>query len=509
MTLHLAKGRRALVYTFPMPQIGAGTTWEAEFPVWGEDGTPADLTGATIYARIHSNHRDDVLATATTTVLPGLIRWSFPASSLRDAASEMCRFTVDVSFPDGTAQRLIDSALPVRGSSYRRRDDYGSPSGGVTPPGAVEVRTVSGAQATRDTTQTSSIAVVAPPGTNPAPWDAVTTWTLPVLTDPDVGKRIATGSLLLPSSITTEAWNGPESHYNPKWRDDANRQIFIYDPGQTFSGYDMRGWSVFVTGNADNTTIRDCLFDSNSKSGSSQLWWGAVYSFEGAAGLAVEYCDFIGDKVMNAGRGHAFIRAADNPEPMKRIFRCKFMQASNDAVEVCGVTDGITHNYFYGMGYQDESHSDCITVARTFCPTVIEYNHFDSYGDGDFGTQVDPIIASTQSNSVALTATSGANLLGVTCRFNTHKGGAFQVEPNLHATCKGFVFHNEYRLLRWGPPHYPVNRSAKENYQGPWGDIDRATFGTVPATDLRYYNQIEVDFDGAGNDRALGSINAP
>jgi hypothetical protein len=126
MPLHLAKGRRALVYTWPMPEIAAGTTWEAEFPVWNEDGTPADLTGATIEARIRSGHRDDVLATATTTVLPGVIQWSFPASALADAASEMCRFTVDVSFPDETRQRLIDSALPVRGSSYRRRDDYGS-----------------------------------------------------------------------------------------------------------------------------------------------------------------------------------------------------------------------------------------------------------------------------------------------------------------------------------------------------------------------------------------------
>ena len=334
-------------------------------------------------------------------------------------------------------------------------------------------------------------------------------WQIVGIADPDVGKRIATGSLLLPSTITSEAWDGPAAHFNPKWRNDANRQVFIYDPGQTFSGYDMRGWSVFVTGNAHNTTVRDCLFNSNSKSGATQLWWGAVYAVEGATGLAVEYCDFVGDKVTNAGRGHAYIRAADNGAPLKRIYRCKFMQSSNDAVEVAGVTDGITHNYFYGMGYQDESHGDCITVARTLCPTVIEFNHFDSYGDGDFGTQVDPIVASTQSNSVRSTPTSGDNVLGVTCRYNTHKGGAFQCEPYLTANCKNFVFYDEYRLLRWGPPHYPVDRSADEDYQGPWGDIDRNTYGTVPATDLRYYNQFEVDFDGAGNDRALGSINAP
>jgi hypothetical protein len=126
MTLHLAKGRRALVYNWPMPEIAAGMTWEAEFPVWAEDGTLADLSTATIEARIHSGQRDDVLATATTTVEPGLIRWSFPASSLRDAVSERCRFTVDVTLADGTAQRLIDSALPVRGRTGRR-DDYGSP----------------------------------------------------------------------------------------------------------------------------------------------------------------------------------------------------------------------------------------------------------------------------------------------------------------------------------------------------------------------------------------------
>jgi hypothetical protein len=127
MTFHLAKGRRALVYNWPMPEIAAGMTWEAEFPVWNEDGTAADLTGATIDARIHSGQREDVLATATTTIEPGLIRWSFAASALRDAASERCRFTVDVTFPDSTAQRLIDSALPVRGLNYRLRDDYGSP----------------------------------------------------------------------------------------------------------------------------------------------------------------------------------------------------------------------------------------------------------------------------------------------------------------------------------------------------------------------------------------------
>ena len=126
MTLHLAKGRRALVYTFPMPQIAAGTTWEAEFPVWNEDGTPADLSGAGIDARIRSRDRDDILATATTTVSPGLIRWSFNASALRGVASEVCRFTLDVALADGTEQRLIDSALPVRGLNYRRRDDYGS-----------------------------------------------------------------------------------------------------------------------------------------------------------------------------------------------------------------------------------------------------------------------------------------------------------------------------------------------------------------------------------------------
>lgn len=123
MTLHLAKGRRALVYTWPMPAIAAGTTWQAEFPVWDEDGALADLATATIDARIHGG--GEAIA-ATTSVEPGLIRWSFAASALKDAVSERCRFTLDVTFADGEKQRLIDSALPVRGQSYRRRDDYGS-----------------------------------------------------------------------------------------------------------------------------------------------------------------------------------------------------------------------------------------------------------------------------------------------------------------------------------------------------------------------------------------------
>jgi hypothetical protein len=126
MTLHLAKGRRALVYTWPMPAVTAGMTWAAEFPVWEEDGSAADLTGATIDARIRSRDRDDVLATAVTTTEPGLIGWSFPASALADATAESCRFTLDVTFADGIKQRLIDSALPVKGV-YHRRDDYGSP----------------------------------------------------------------------------------------------------------------------------------------------------------------------------------------------------------------------------------------------------------------------------------------------------------------------------------------------------------------------------------------------
>jgi hypothetical protein len=480
MTLYLAKGRRALVYTWPQEVVQAGTTWAGTLKVWDANGAPADLSAATIEARIWESRRDHGLASGTvTTPSPGLIAWSFPAV-LADEESEIYRFTLDVML-DGGRQRLIDSALPVRGGWSSRTPAVSPPPPPVIPPGP----------------------------SNAEPWDAVS-WAIPVLTDPNIGKRIATGALALPSTITDEAWNGPEAHYNPKWRDDDNRQVFIHDPGQTFSGYDMRGWSVFVTGSAHNTTIQDCLFDSNSKSGATTLWWGAVYSFEGATGLAIDYCDFVGDKVTNAGREHAFIRAADNPAPMKRIYRCKFMQSSNDAVEVAGVTNGITHNYFYGMGYQDESHGDCITVAQTLCATVIEYNHFDNYGDGDFGTQVDPIVASTQSNSVRPTDTSGANILGVTCRFNTHKGGAFQVEPVITATCKNFVFHDEFRLLRWGPPHYPVDRSSTENYRGPWGDIDRATFGGVAADELRYYNQTEVDFDAdAGNDRALGSINAP
>jgi hypothetical protein len=124
--LHLAKNRRALVYTWPMPAITAGTTWEAEFPVWEEDGSLADLTGATIEARIRSRYRDDVLATAVTTTEPGLIGWTFPPSALADATTESYRFTLDVTFPDGAKQRLIDSALPVKGV-YHRRDDYGSP----------------------------------------------------------------------------------------------------------------------------------------------------------------------------------------------------------------------------------------------------------------------------------------------------------------------------------------------------------------------------------------------
>jgi hypothetical protein len=125
--LHLAKGRRALVYTWPMPAITAGTTWEAEFPVWNEDGTPADLTGATIEGRIWDGYRDDVRGTATiTTPDVGMIAWSFPASALADEATGTYRFTLDVSCLDGIKQRLIDSALPVKGV-YRRRDDYGSP----------------------------------------------------------------------------------------------------------------------------------------------------------------------------------------------------------------------------------------------------------------------------------------------------------------------------------------------------------------------------------------------
>lgn len=123
MTLHLAKGRRALVYTWPLTAITAGMTWQAEFPVWSEDGTLADLTGATIDARIRGPGSEDIAA--TTTVEPGLIGWSFPASALADAGGGSYRFTLDVTFPDGIKQRLIDSALPVRGD-LRRRDDYGS-----------------------------------------------------------------------------------------------------------------------------------------------------------------------------------------------------------------------------------------------------------------------------------------------------------------------------------------------------------------------------------------------
>jgi hypothetical protein len=125
--LHLAKGRRALVYTWPMPAITAGTTWEAEFPVWNEDGSYADLDigPATVEARISERHRDNVRATGNTVVGAGLITWAFPPSATADLETEVYRFTLDVTLETGEKQRLIDSALPVRGS-YRRRDDYGS-----------------------------------------------------------------------------------------------------------------------------------------------------------------------------------------------------------------------------------------------------------------------------------------------------------------------------------------------------------------------------------------------
>jgi hypothetical protein len=56
---------------------------------------------------------------------PGLIAWSFPASVLADAETAVFRFTLDVTLAGGVKQRLIDSALPVRGRSGRR-DDYHS-----------------------------------------------------------------------------------------------------------------------------------------------------------------------------------------------------------------------------------------------------------------------------------------------------------------------------------------------------------------------------------------------
>jgi hypothetical protein len=44
---------------------------------------------------------------------------------LADAETAVFRFTLDVTLAGGVKQRLIDSALPVRGRSGRR-DDYHS-----------------------------------------------------------------------------------------------------------------------------------------------------------------------------------------------------------------------------------------------------------------------------------------------------------------------------------------------------------------------------------------------
>jgi hypothetical protein len=122
MALHIAKDRPPLVYTWPLEAVTAGTTWSGELKVWNADGTPADLTGYAVTARVCDWISDYGLGNGVVDYpTVGLIRWTFDDASLSRSDTDVYRFTLDATLADQT-QRLMDCRLPVRGLDGRNRD---------------------------------------------------------------------------------------------------------------------------------------------------------------------------------------------------------------------------------------------------------------------------------------------------------------------------------------------------------------------------------------------------
>ena len=116
--------------------------------------------------------------------------------------------------------------------------------------------------------------------------------------------------------------------------------------------------------------------------------------------------------------------------------------------------------------------------------------------------------SAAQGNTIRCTTTNGPNLAGLLSHDNGHKGGAWQHEVDLGSNGGGYVFRDEYRILRPGTPYYWENRSGSDGYTGPYGGMTSDAIG-ASAAKLRYYNQWSVDYNGVGDDSSLTAINPP
>lgn len=206
-------------------------------------------------------------------------------------------------------------------------------------------------------------------------------------------------------------------------RRSGNLAILDVD-GSVLDGYDMRGKEAHVQ--ADFCQVSNNYFNASSN-GTSIVFCnngtlkgkGSKYlnnDFDGMKGQfpSLVNCIWLGNMVFHG-------EVAYN--------RFKFIP--NDAMLVqLAVTEGIHHNYFFGVGYAPGSHPDGITFVNGQAgqpETPIVLNVFDMYGDGGI-----------QARDQTVRHADGAGWENYFYWRNVHKGGSYTLGglniPKSHMT---------------------------------------------------------------------------
>jgi hypothetical protein len=202
--------------------------------------------------------------------------------------------------------------------------------------------------------------------------------------------------------------------------------IVVTEARLVLEGYDFRGYSVSVE--ADNVTIRDCLFDAKG--------YHTVHQEEGSTGMVVEYSTFDGQKAHIDTHSDMVLSVET-----ATIRNNEFLNLPSDAINVAGGI--VERNYFAGASYQSGAHADAISVHRTVAPLIIRENYID---------YIDRPDAAQGSNAAIKIVSHFGTIRDVTVDSNVLLGGGYTIYtgPDKHPVSDVTFSNNDVGLGQYG-----------------------------------------------------------